>query len=1204
MICCMFALLISTSVAYSQDITIDQLTTRELDDMYPSINENGDMVWSQKIISDTRGYNIMDSHIYYYDRATGTTTQISSGSFYNQNPQMSNNGTIVWEGYDTSTYVGGSVPWQIYLYDGTTTTQLTNGQCRCGHPQVNDRGEVVWWAFDGTDRGIFLYNGTTTRKISDNDYASNRYPKINNAGQVVWDAHNGTGFEIYFYDGATTKQITSTGGPNAAPDINNRGEIVWHGYDNGSYKIYLYDGSSIRQISDNSSWNVNPKINDDGHVVWEGKDSSGRYVINYYDGSTVVQIPGFNNGYYSGTNPHINNMGDITWEGYDGNDWNVMLTTSYRQDNYYDSGRKKYIVSIKPDTNGNIYLHYLDEDWGGQGNGRPDKEVKEVADSNGAKAYQYFYHENSDVVRIKYAYGTADYSADPTNPTLSNIVATFEYAGNGALLKKTTPDGTVFTHYLNDANRLKSKTLASPDFNGYVYYEYLDEDYNGQGHGRVDKTISADPDANGAKTHAYTYWATTVQTPQVIKSTVKKPQLVSTKRGPQTIWTTIYVDTVVETAVYVDTVVETSQVKCQYDYATDDCTGLTATREYDAQGTLIKTTFSDRYTYYASKRKESAILAQPDASGNICYHYQDEDWNGQGYGRIDKQILASPDSDGARSYTYQYPSAVDDYTKLLLHLDGDYSDSSPSSHTVTNVGSTIDDGKFDGGASFYGDDYLTVPDSADWGFGINDFTVDICVNLSKINDDQFFILQYNEENPNDRWGFLIDSTNNLVFVNTVDGVDIANYVTKSPLSVSTGTWYHIAVVRNGASCIMFLDGISQPVTELTAFGNLTDTGALMRIGAHMTNHYLDSYIDELRISKGIARWTTDFTPSGPYAKRISYKNTDYTGLVATYEYDPSGWLVQKTDEDGNVEKYYESGRKKSELKSKEDENGCVYYGYLDEDYHGRGYGRVSKKKRVDGTHESIEYWGDTGTVKIHKKNARDGREIESEEYYSDSKLKKKTHANGDCETYYSSGRRESVRLAQPDSAGNAYYHYCNEDWGGKSHGRVDKTISADPDTSGATAHTYTYWTNTIRTPQVIKSTVQTPQLIKKTVKNPQLVSTKRGPQTIWTTIYVDTVVETTVYVDTVVETTIYVDTVVETSQIKYQYDYANDDCADLIATREYDAAGALVKKTEPTLDTTESLQRNSLEQTVASQFSDHFTGELANQPATQDLLPN
>ncbi len=60
-------------------------------------------------------------------------------------------------------------------------------------------------------------------------------------------------------------------------------------------------------------------------------------------------------------------------------------------------------------------------------------------------------------------------------------------------------------------------------------------------------------------------------------------------------------------------------------------------------------------TYYPSSgRLESETLANPDGEGNIYYHYIDENFNGQGYGRVDKTLRPAPGKDGALAYEYQY----------------------------------------------------------------------------------------------------------------------------------------------------------------------------------------------------------------------------------------------------------------------------------------------------------------------------------------------------------------------------------------------------------------------------------------------------------------------------------------------------------------------------------------------------------------------
>lgn len=80
--------------------------------------------------------------------------------------------------------------------------------------------------------------------------------------------------------------------------------------------------------------------------------------------------------------------------------------------------------------------------------------------------------------------------------------------------------------------------------------------------------------------------------------------------------------------------------------------------------------------------------------------------------------------------------------------------------------------------------------------------------------------------------------------------------------VTLNTWHHIAVVRNGSSVRVYLDGIGGTPGNIgsssidNSSGNLT-IGAL---GDGYTSWRANSYIDELRITKNQAIYTTDFTP--------------------------------------------------------------------------------------------------------------------------------------------------------------------------------------------------------------------------------------------------------------------------------------------------------------------------------------------------------
>ena len=77
--------------------------------------------------------------------------------------------------------------------------------------------------------------------------------------------------------------------------------------------------------------------------------------------------------------------------------------------------------------------------------------------------------------------------------------------------------------------------------------------------------------------------------------------------------------------------------------------------------------------------------------------------------------------------------------------------------------------------------------------------------------------------------------------------------------MSTNTWYHVAVVRNNSNTItMYINGVS----EGTPLLNRTDSFASndILLGNSVDNNHLECYIEDLRVTKGLARYTASFTP--------------------------------------------------------------------------------------------------------------------------------------------------------------------------------------------------------------------------------------------------------------------------------------------------------------------------------------------------------
>ena len=215
-------------------------------------------------------------------------------------------------------------------------------------------------------------------------------------------------------------------------------------------------------------------------------------------------------------------------------------------------------------------------------------------------------------------------------------------------------------------------------------------------------------------------------------------------------------------------------------------------------------------------------------------------------------------------------SGIDRFTKLLLHCNGvDTSTTfidSATGKTVTVVETAQIDtaqSKF-GGASLLVDgnsDYLTLIDSADWNFADGNFTIDLWLRFNATGGEQYFC--GGRVDGQNRWGFGIGTTT-VYFIVVLANVAIINI--NGSWSPSTNTWYHLAVVRgwggNANDYAITVNGTS--IATGTDDSTFPDYASLFVVGngGSFTGYdqYLNGWIDEFRVSKGIARWTANFTP--------------------------------------------------------------------------------------------------------------------------------------------------------------------------------------------------------------------------------------------------------------------------------------------------------------------------------------------------------
>tara|TARA_R110000764_G_scaffold67861_1_gene140938 strand:- start:296 stop:1552 length:1257 start_codon:yes stop_codon:yes gene_type:complete len=232
---------------------------------------------------------------------------------------------------------------------------------------------------------------------------------------------------------------------------------------------------------------------------------------------------------------------------------------------------------------------------------------------------------------------------------------------------------------------------------------------------------------------------------------------------------------------------------------------------------------------------------------------------------------------------------------LLVHADGAdastiFTDTSGTGKTLVTVGDAQVDtaqSKF-GGASMLLDgsgDYAYTATSADFNYGSGNFTIDCWIRPSSVTGLQYIIGQYSAGDANNTGVTLMMSGTEIRYVWALDGVGSFTFADTTSAGLSIGVWAHIAYVRDGDTLTVYVDGVSRGTTSLAASQVLHSSTLTLAIGTSSNEgpaaHY-SGHIDEIRISKGTATWTTGFTPptsAYPAVTNMTLPSDAFTTLI-------------------------------------------------------------------------------------------------------------------------------------------------------------------------------------------------------------------------------------------------------------------------------------------------------------------------------------
>ena len=229
----------------------------------------------------------------------------------------------------------------------------------------------------------------------------------------------------------------------------------------------------------------------------------------------------------------------------------------------------------------------------------------------------------------------------------------------------------------------------------------------------------------------------------------------------------------------------------------------------------------------------------------------------------------------------------DSYTELLIHGDGSdasttITDSSKNGLT-TNVAGTMQldtaQKKFGTASCYYdsntatsGSSFMYWAENAAFQVGTGDFTIDWWVRFKDQVPNSTFIFQYGDGwwTGNQNFNYFCNfGANNLGCSVQVGSTVVASSFTSGDLggNWALDTWYHCAMERFGTSLKTYVNGVAgSTVGTLGASDSVNQTyynvhsGWGKAGGGAGSNFYMDGWLDELRFSKGIARFQGNFTP--------------------------------------------------------------------------------------------------------------------------------------------------------------------------------------------------------------------------------------------------------------------------------------------------------------------------------------------------------
>lgn len=217
-----------------------------------------------------------------------------------------------------------------------------------------------------------------------------------------------------------------------------------------------------------------------------------------------------------------------------------------------------------------------------------------------------------------------------------------------------------------------------------------------------------------------------------------------------------------------------------------------------------------------------------------------------------------------------WPGSGPDQTALLMHFDGDLTDSSTNNLSATQRSTgSLSNSEYKFGSGSMQNGYVSIDSPTSIVYGSSNWTIELWIKPNSLSSGFALISHRTSDTTSEGMYWYMDPSSGELgyFVaNDSGGWQIVSHMTG--LYLTEDAWNHVALVRNGDTVTCYLEGTGES-SPVTISGSIAATGPF-NIGAgsdednyspvYGTSIMPDGYIDEIRVTIGSAIYTSNFSP--------------------------------------------------------------------------------------------------------------------------------------------------------------------------------------------------------------------------------------------------------------------------------------------------------------------------------------------------------